>query len=86
MSPTSFRRRLAAVAVAGAGLALAAAGGASAAPAETVGPASVAAGYWACVAIDGVDVGTCLENPLPDLSGVPTVPDTVNGLLGSLLG
>ncbi len=36
--------------------------------------------YWACVAIDHVEVGACLSNPLPDLSKYPTVPDMVDDL------
>lgn len=40
--------------------------------------------YWACLALDYVEVGMCLENPLPDLSEYPTVPDIVNGLLSDL--
>lgn len=40
--------------------------------------------YWACVALDHVHVGTCLENPLPDVSGYPTVPDTLRRVLGSV--
>lgn len=38
--------------------------------------------YWACLAVDHVEVGTCIENPLPDLSGYPSVPEIVAGLLG----
>lgn len=42
--------------------------------------------YWACVAIDHVEIGACLSNPLPDLSRYPSVPEIVNGVLGSLEG
>lgn len=38
--------------------------------------------YWACLALDHVDVGTCVSNPLPDLSGYPTVPDLLDSLIG----
>lgn len=38
--------------------------------------------YWACIAIDHVEVGACLSNPLPDLSEYPTVPDMVDDLTG----
>lgn len=82
---TSFRRRLglvvAAAAVAGG---FGVASHATAAPAPpAVEPAAVTMSddYWACVALDYVDVGMCLENPLPDLSEHRTVPDTVNDLL-----
>lgn len=38
--------------------------------------------YWACVAVGYVNVGTCVSNPLPDLSQYPTVPDTIHDLTG----
>lgn len=38
--------------------------------------------YWACLAIDHVEVGACVSNPLPDLSEHPTVPDVVDDLTG----
>lgn len=69
---------------------LGAVGHASATPAPTPAPAphvdpltlAVDEEYWACVALDHVEVGTCIENPLPDLSDV----DDLEGLLGALLG
>lgn len=38
--------------------------------------------YWACVAIDHVEVGACLENPLPDPSGLPSVRQAVYDATG----
>lgn len=38
--------------------------------------------YWACVAVDHVNVGACVENPFPDLSQYPTVPELLDQLLG----
>ena len=38
--------------------------------------------YWACLAVDHVEVGTCIENPLPDLSGYESLPEIVAGILG----
>ncbi len=69
---------------AAAGIGLAAVPTASAEPAPTPSPITIQAAerYWACVAVDQVHVGTCLQNPLPDLSGVRTVPDIVGSLLG----
>ena len=43
---------------------------------------SIGQRYWACLAVDGVDFGLCLDNPLPDTSQLPTVPE----LLGQLGG
>lgn len=78
----SFRHRIATIAVAGA-----AAGGLLVAPsadAEPVEPVNVRASerYWACIAVDHVEVGTCLENPLPDLNDHGSLPAIVGGLLG----
>ena len=53
--------------------------------ADTVSPGvdvQAAERYWACVAVDYVEVGTCVSNPFPDLSGYPTVPDLVHDLTG----
>lgn len=36
-------------------------------------PAETVAGYWACVAIDEVNIGACLANPLPDPSSLPSI-------------
>ena len=58
------RRRLAAVAIAAA---LAAGlGGAHVASAGPVDVHTPRDRYWACVAVDTVDVGACVRNPLPD--------------------
>ena len=58
------RRRVAAVAIAAA---LAAGlGGAHVASAGPVDVTTPRERYWACVAVDTVDVGTCVGNPLPD--------------------
>ncbi len=45
---------------------------------------SVTASEWACLAIGEVDLGLCLDNPLPDTSGLPTVPEILDDLLGLL--
>ncbi len=71
MTPTSPRRRVAVVvtallALGGAGVTTAA--DASADPAPSQVEYRVADGYWACVAVQNVDVGVCLANPLPHLS------------------
>ena len=79
MITTAFRRRLT-VAAAAAVLA----GGLGAASHAHAADVSVDDDYWACAALDHVEVGTCVENPLPDLSGYPTVPDTLRQLLGAL--
>lgn len=42
--------------------------------------------YWACVAVDYVEIGTCIANPLPDMSAYPSVPEIVDSLLGDLQG
>lgn len=57
----------------------------SAAPVEPVDdPVTVTAAerYWACVAVDHVEVGACLGNPYPDLSQHPTVPELVERVTG----
>lgn len=67
-----------------------AAGVASADTAETVEPTDVTQSlrlraserYWACLAIDHVDIGTCVENPLPDLNDYGSVPQIVGSLTG----
>ncbi len=71
MTRPSLRRRLALVATAlvtlgGAAVAMAA--DASADPAPSQVEYRVADGYWACVAVQRVNVGACLANPLPHLS------------------
>jgi hypothetical protein len=38
--------------------------------------------YWACLAVDHVEVGTCIENPLPDLSGYDSLPEIIARILG----
>ncbi len=44
--------------------------------------APMTSGYWACVALDHVHVGACLENPLPDPSGLPSVRQVLFDLTG----
>lgn len=56
---------------------------ADAAPAEPV-PAAVTASEWACLALGEVDLGLCLDNPIPDTSGLPTVPEILDDVLGIL--
>ncbi len=51
----------------------------------TPAPPDVSASEWACLAVAGVDLGLCLENPVPDLGALPTVPELLGGVL-SLLG
>lgn len=88
MISNSFRRRLGLVAAASTlvgGFGLAEAATAQSEPVERTNVA-VSGDYWACLALDYVEVGACLENPLPDMSGYPTVPDTLRGLLGNLPG
>lgn len=43
---------------------------------------SVPAGYWACVAIDHLHLGGCIDNPLPDLSDQPSVRQIVADATG----
>ena len=50
------------------------------APAPTVD--STSGRYWACVALNWVDVGTCLRNPLPDPSTVPSVRQVIYDVSG----
>ncbi len=71
MTTTSRRRRVAIVTTTLAllgGAAVATAGEASADPTPAQIDYRVADGYWACVAVDIVNVGTCIANPLPHLS------------------
>lgn len=56
---------------------------AEAAPTEPV-PASVTASEWACLALGEVDLGLCIDNPIPDTSGLPTVPEILDDVLGLL--
>ena len=39
-------------------------------------------GEWACVALGSVDLGICLDNPLPDVSQYDNAVELVLGLLG----
>lgn len=55
---------------------------ADAAPAEPV--PSVTASEWACLAVGEVDLGLCIDNPIPDTSGLPTVPEILDDVLGLL--
>lgn len=56
---------------------------ADAAPAEPV-PTTVTASEWACLALGEVDLGLCVDNPIPDTSGLPTVPEILDDVLGLL--
>ena len=38
--------------------------------------------YWACLVLDYVEAGTCLEDPLPDPSQLPSVRQLVYDLTG----
>lgn len=69
--------------VAAATLAFIAVPTADAAPTEPV-PATVTASEWACLALGEVDLGLCLDNPIPDTSGLPTVPEILEDVLGIL--
>lgn len=53
-------------------------------PATDAVPAAMTASEWACFALGGVDVGLCLDNPIPDTSGLPTVPEILEDTLGLL--
>ncbi len=54
---------------------------AQASPTDDVQPPSVSAttssSYWACIALDHVEIGACLRNPLPDPSGLPSARQVV---------
>lgn len=78
------RRRTALLGLGAAALALglSAAPTAQAAPAQATATPSVTASEWACLAIGEIDLGLCLDNPLPDTSGLPTVPELLEDLLG----
>lgn len=91
MISNSLQRRLGLVAAAaalagGLGLAELSSVANATAGSEPIEPVDVAVSddYWACLALDYVEVGTCIENPLPDLSGYPTVPDMLHRLLNVL--
>lgn len=56
-----MRRRIIILALAVAGLIGLGSGAASAGTATTR-----AGGYWACVAVYQIDLGLCVENPLPE--------------------
>lgn len=62
--------------------------GMTAAPTAQAAPAqatpSITASEWACLAVGELDLGLCLDNPLPDTSGLPTVPEILDDLLSSL--
>ncbi|WP_436796224.1 hypothetical protein [Actinospongicola halichondriae] len=80
-------RTIAATAVLGATLALGAVAlpSAQATPEPaTIAPPAVTASEWACLAVGGVDLGLCLDNPVPDTSGLPTVPEILGDVLGIL--
>lgn len=36
--------------------------------------------YWACVAVDYVEVGACVGNVFPDLTEYGTVPGIIDGV------
>ena len=54
------------------------------APATDAVPTTVTASEWACLALGEVDIGLCLDNPIPDTSGLPTVPEILEDTLGLL--
>ncbi len=56
---------------------------ADAAPAEPI-PTTVTASEWACLALGEVDLGLCLDNPIPDTSDWPTVPEILDDVLAIL--
>lgn len=49
-------------------------------PAPTVN--STSGDYWACATLNYVDVGTCVRNPLPDPSTVPSVRQVIYDVSG----
>ena len=75
------RRRLAAIAILAA-LAGGAGTAAQAATGDTV--TEQQRRYWACLAVDHVEIGACLENPLPDPSGWPHPTDIIEDQVGDL--
>ncbi len=78
-----IRRRTAAVAFSTAGILALGAFTLPTAQAEPVVPEKAIAAEWACLAVGEVDLGLCLDNPIPDISALPTVPETLADLLGS---
>lgn len=77
------RRRLTAAAAVGVALAFGLGSTtASADPApQEVPQISLTSAYWACLVIEELNVGTCIENPLPDASQLPSIPGLLD-LLG----
>ena len=77
------RRRIAALV---AGVALAGGGGsvAHAAATDDVSVNQTQERYWACLAVDHVEIGTCVKNPYPDPSTWPHPTDIVEGVVGDL--
>lgn len=73
------RRRLA-LALSAAALA----GGVATAHVAQADTATVDKRYWACLAIDHVEVGACLDNPLPDPREWPTKDEIVDSVTDSL--
>jgi hypothetical protein len=57
---------------------------ADAAPAADALPSEVTASEWACLAVGEIDVGLCIDDPVPDTSGLPTVPEILDDVLGLL--
>ena len=80
----SNRRRTALAGLGAAALALGVAAAPSAQAAPAVDASSVTASEWACLAVGEIDLGLCIDNPIPDTSGLPTVPEILGNLLGSL--
>jgi hypothetical protein len=82
------RRRRIAAAIAIAAVACGGLGSAHVAMADTgdapVDVRSTRDRYWACLAVDHVEIGTCVENPLPDMSEYPSVPEMVDQVLRDL--
>ena len=80
---TSTRTRTRALAIAGLALAALAAPSAQATTGGQSRQAVATMGdYWACLALDHVEVGTCLENPLPDPSQWPPLQQIIKDLTG----
>ena len=66
-----MRRRIVTVLLLTAGLAGASSG------AQALGDSSTeAGGYWGCVGTRHVDLGICVQNPLPERLPLPTTPPT----------
>lgn len=61
-----MKRRIAVIVLAVSGLLAAGSG-----PATATVDSTTAGGYWACVAVYQIDLGLCVENPLPERLPLP---------------